>query len=83
MALDKLFYIAYTVCMNKDLTQLTGQELRNIQHQFRARLQAGEDYEKVESDFKPYLQEMQRRADLIAKKYGTKPQKMSFRAIMR
>jgi hypothetical protein len=63
--------------------KITAQQLRDKVWEIKARLDAGEDYYSLVSEFKPYLDEMNKRSEVVAKKFKKKFYPIKFNTLMR
>lgn len=63
--------------------KLEGQRFREIVEEFKARLNAGESYKKIQQEFQPYLDEMNEAMKKVAKENKRKFYEITFAKLMR
>ena len=63
---------------------MNGEELRRRIQDIKTRLNCGYlDYDKAKQEAEPYISEMNRLGELVAKKFGKKFNKFTFVSLMR
>lgn len=65
------------------MNKLTANDFRNKISEIKSKMVSGISYEQVKSEFEPYLEEMNKRMEAIAKQHGKKFKKLTFNYIMR